>query len=150
VNTLCVVPCGKSKIWDKHPNAGPTQAKDVYTGPFASSCRQYAQAFYPGAWVILSAKHGFLLPDDRVRGPYEVSFNDPNTHPISSAELGRQAKAKGLDKYDQIVAIAGANYAKRIREALPGKPVRTPLAGASGMGTMMAKLKAAVGARRPL
>jgi len=47
MKTLCIVPCGKAKIWDKNPKAGPTMAKQVYTGPFAKKCQEYAELYYP-------------------------------------------------------------------------------------------------------
>ena len=64
MKTLCIVPCGSKKIWKKNPNAGPMKAKDVYIGPFASKCQQYAKHFYPESWCILSAKHGFLFHNE--------------------------------------------------------------------------------------
>ena len=58
------------KIWDINPFAGPTKAKYVYVGPFAKKCKEYAQKFYPSSWCTLSAKYGFLFPNDIVPGPY--------------------------------------------------------------------------------
>jgi hypothetical protein len=69
MNTLCIIPCGSAKIWDKDSDAGPTAAQYVYTGGFSMNCKQYAMMFYPNSWCILSAKYGFLLPDDVVAGP---------------------------------------------------------------------------------
>ena len=64
--TLCIVPCGNRKIWGKYPDKGATKAKDVYIGPFTSKCGKYAMHFYPDSWYILSAKYGFLHPEDIV------------------------------------------------------------------------------------
>jgi hypothetical protein len=58
---LCIASCGKEKIWNKNPHAGPTKAQDVYIGSYAKRCAAYAKEFYPSSWCILSAKHGFLL-----------------------------------------------------------------------------------------
>ena len=55
---LCIIPCGKKKIWDKYPDYGPMEAKDVYISPFGKACQAYATMFFEN-WVILSAKHGF-------------------------------------------------------------------------------------------
>ena len=107
---LCVVPCGSFKIWDRNPDAGPTKAKDVYIGPFAKTCIEYAEKFYPNSYVILSAKHGFLFPDEIIPENYNVTFNDPKTNPISVEELRKQAERKGLMKYDEIVVVAGRSY----------------------------------------
>ena len=87
MKTLCIVPCGNRKIWDKNPKAGPTKAECVYIGPFAKKCREYAMRFYPSSWYILSAKYGFLFPDELVTGPYNESFNDRKTNPITTKEL---------------------------------------------------------------
>lgn len=61
MDTLCIASCGKAKIWDKHPELGSTKARDAYIGVHTGLCRKYAERFYPGSWIILSAKYGFLL-----------------------------------------------------------------------------------------
>lgn len=92
---LCIVPCGSLKIWDRYPNAGPTKAEDVYIGPFARTCIEYAKKFYPDSYVILSAKYSFLFPDEVIPENYDVTFKDPKTKPVSVGELRRQAIKKG-------------------------------------------------------
>ena len=52
---LCIVPCGKRKIWDEKPNAGPTPARKTYTGVFARTCIMYAEKFCQD-YVIPPAK----------------------------------------------------------------------------------------------
>jgi len=52
MKVLCIIPCGNRKIWDKNPNTGPTRAKDVYIGPFAKKCKDYAEKFYPSSWLF--------------------------------------------------------------------------------------------------
>ena len=42
---LCIIPCGKKKIWDKYPGYGPMEAKDVYISPFGKACQSYATMF---------------------------------------------------------------------------------------------------------
>lgn len=140
MKSLCIVPCGKKKIWDKIPNAGPTMAKNVYTGPFAKKCREYAKKFHPDNWIILSAKYGFLAPDDIISGPYNVSFNDKSSIAISTEELRKQVKEKNLDKYDEFVILGGKYYIEIIRSAFSEKEVFNPLDGCKGIGYMMAKL----------
>lgn len=150
MKTLCIVPCGKRKIWDKNPEAGPTKAKNLYIGPFAGSCRRYAERFYPLAWCIISAKHGFLFPEDVVPGPYEVTFSKPKTNPITLGELKAQATKKGLDKYQKIVVIAGKEYARRVQELFHEKEISTPLKNCSSQGNMMRKLRNAREKGEPL
>ena len=150
MGTLCVVPCGGEKIWDDRPDAGPTPARLVYTGAFAATCREYAKRFYPSSWCILSAKHGFLLPDDIVPGPYNATFNDPSTHPIADSDLVLQIQRRGLDQYDTIVVIAGMIYASKVVKCFPNACVRRPLSGLKGMGYMLQALKKALREGHPL
>jgi hypothetical protein len=144
MKTLCIIPCGSKKIWDINPDAGPKMAKEVYIGSFAKKCKQYAETFYPGCWCILSAKYGFLFPDDEVPESYNVTFNDKKTNPISTDKLSEQAKKKGFDQYDNIIVIGGINYTDRISEIFSDKRISTPLKDCKGMGYMMGKLNDAI------
>jgi hypothetical protein len=150
MKTLCVVPCGARKIWDKDPDAGPTQARDAYIGPFAKKCREYARRFYPNRWCILSTKYGFLGPLEIVPGPYDVSFNDPESGPITADELTRQALERGLGVFDEVVVLGGKNYVAMIEQAFAEKRVRTPLKGAKGIGYMMGMMNEAIAKGVPL
>ncbi len=141
---LCVVPCGSLKIWDKNPDAGPVKARDAYIGSFAKTCIEYAEKFYPNSYVILSAKYGFLFPDEVIPGNYNVTFNDPKTNPISVEELKKQAEQKRLTKYDEIVVVAGSKYVKIVKKVFTGKKIITPLKGLGGMGSMISAMKKAI------
>ena len=77
----------KAKIWDKNPQKRSVKAKDVYIGSFAKKCIEYAENFYPESWIILSAKHGFLEPDEVIQNSYDVCFHDNNLNNISIIEL---------------------------------------------------------------
>lgn len=112
---LCIVPCGSKKIWDKNPNAGPTPAKDVYIGPLAKKCKEYARKFYPSPWCIMFAKYGFLFPDEIIEGTYNVSFNDKKTNPISVEALVEQAQEKGLSNFNAIIVLGGRNYVNMVK-----------------------------------
>ncbi len=147
---LCVVPCGSLKIWSRNPNAGPTRAKDVYIGLFAKTCIEYAERFYPNSYVILSAKYGFLFPDELIPEDYNVTFNDPKTNPIGVEELRKQAEEKGLTKYDEIVVVAGSNYVNIVKKVFAGKKILTPLKGLGGMGPMISAMKKAIREGREL
>lgn len=141
---LCVVPCGSLKIWDKNPDAGAVRARDAYIGVFAKTCIEYAEKFYSGSYVILSAKYGFLFPDEIIPENYNVTFKDPKTNPISVEELRKQAEQKGLLKYDEIVVVAGSDYVKVVEKVFRGKRIITPLKGLSGMGPMISAMKKAI------
>ena len=150
MKNLCIVPCGSKKIWSKNPKLGPTKARNVYIGPFAKKCREYAEKFYPSSWCILSAKYGFLLPDDVTPGPYNVSFNDRKTNPISLKNLSKQTEQKKIDKYKNVVVLGGKNYVEIAKQVFIGKTVLKPLSGCKGIGYMMKKLNDAITSGKPI
>jgi len=152
MKTLCIVPCGDRKIWDEEPNAGPTKAKYVYIGPYAKKCIEYAEKFCSSScssWCILSAKYGFLFPDDIVPEPYNVTFKKKDTNPITVDELSKQAKEKGLILYDKIIVLGGENYSKVIKEVFCGKDIYEPLNGLK-IGQRINKLNDAIKRGVPL
>ena len=149
-NTICIVPCGSKKIWDKEPETGPTMAKNVYIGSFASKCREYAEKFYPESWCILSAKHGFLFPDDIVPETYNVSFNNKKSNPIGLDELKSADSTQKLYKYNDIVVLGGKNYTKMVNDIFTDKQIYNPLSKCKGMGFIMQELNEAIKRNVPL
>lgn len=141
MKTICIVPCGNKKIWDVSPDAGPTPAKNVYVGGFASKCQEYARAFYPDSYFILSAKYGFLRPEEIVPNKYNVTFKKPSTNPITIPELIYIAQQKGLFNADRIIVMAGKDYAQIVKRVFPAKEIVEPLLGCKGNGYMMHKIK---------
>jgi len=135
---------GFKKIWDIKPDARPTQARYVYTGPFASKCREYAERFYPWSWLILSAKYGFISPDFVVDGPHNVTFRKKKNNPISVEELANQVVRLRLKSFHQIVVLGGENYVEMARKAFLGREIINPLKGCTGNGIMMGELKRAI------
>jgi hypothetical protein len=148
MSTLCVISCGARKVWDDNPSAGPTKTRHVYTGPLSRKLRQYAEMFFPNCWCILSAKYGFLFPDDMVPGPYNVKMGDPEA--TTQDQLWAQVASKRLDRYGTIVVLGGKRYAQAVHQAFPGKDIRTPLSGSKGIGDMMRRLKQAIESGTPL
>jgi hypothetical protein len=144
MKTLCIISCGKRKIWDKDPNAGFVEAKSVYIGNFSVKCKEYAEKFYPNSWCILSAKYGFVFPDYKIPGPYDVSFKDKKTYPIRIDELFLQKELKGLSNYDEIVILGGKLYTEIINEIFKDNIIYNPLAKFKGLGHMMHHLNEAI------
>lgn len=103
---MCITPCGSAKIWCKRPDLGAVKAKDVYIGSFAKSCQEYASSFFD-EWVILSAKHGFLFPEDFVPRDYNVSFNNSSEEVITIEALKQQISIKSLGEFEEIVVLGG-------------------------------------------
>ncbi|HEB2435096.1 DUF6884 domain-containing protein [Bacillus sp. 22475] len=140
---LCIIPCGKKKIWDKHSNYGPMEAKDVYISPFGKACQAYASMFFEN-WVILSAKHGFLRPNDIVLKNYDLAFDSKNDEVISIEKLQKQMVDKSLLQFDEIVLLAGKKHKKVVTKLYPEEMITYPLEGCKGIGYMLQRLKEAV------
>ena len=119
---LVIIPCGRKKIWYKHPHAGPTPAKDAYIGGFFANYRKFAEyCERKGAtWVILSAGYGFLTPDCLIEN-YDETFDPPSHNAISDEKLKTQVSDKGLTNFDRIVVACSSAYAERVRRAFEGQ-----------------------------
>lgn len=146
MSMLVVVPCGKSKIWDKHPDYGPAPAVTAYTGAMCRLNRQYAEQF-GDAWIMLSPRYGFIAPEFVIPATYDISFRLPATHPIAIEELQRQVRDLGLDTFSDVTALGGSGYRGAITAAFAGTGVtlHAPFAGLP-IGKMMQATKAAVAA----
>src|SRR6266567_8790715 len=114
--TLVIVPCGQGKIWDKYPEAGPTAARDAYTGAPFKVNREFAQTFAE-RWVVLSAKYGFISPESVIPGPYEVTFKRKLTGPIPVSTLAEQVRDQSLGQFELVIGLGGKEYVSAIREA---------------------------------
>ncbi|MBL0387432.1 hypothetical protein JJB07_12285 [Tumebacillus sp. ITR2] len=144
---LCITPCGAKKIWDKQPDAGDTRAEDVYIGAFAKACQAYAGTFFE-QWVVLSAKHGVLLPDDMLRENYDVSFTSDSALVISVEMLREQWLARGFGDVEEVVVLGGKKYARAVeryfRDWHLQPRIVLPLQGYRGIGYMLQALNASV------
>ncbi|MBS9806267.1 hypothetical protein J4052_25350 [Bacillus toyonensis] len=140
---LCIIPCGKKKIWDKYSDYGPMEAKDVYISPFGKACQAYATMFFEN-WVILSAKHGFLRPNDIVLENYDLAFDSKSDEVISIEQLQKQMVDKSLLQFDEIVLLAGKKHKKVVTKLYPEEIIAYPLEGCKGIGYMLQRLKEAV------
>lgn len=140
---LCIIPCGKKKIWDKHSDYGPMEAKDVYISPFGKACQAYATMFFEN-WVILSAKHGFLRPSDIVLENYDLAFDSKSDGVINIEQLQKQMVDKSLLQFDEIVLLAGKKHKKVVTKLYPEEMITYPLEGCKGIGYMLQRLKEAV------
>lgn len=142
--TLVIVPCGRCKIWDTQPDHGPARAADAYTSRFFMFNRAYAERF-GDAWIVLSAKYGFVTPDLLIPGPYDVTFKRRSSDPISHQRLAKQVDASGMDEFEVVIGLGGKEYRKAITDAFEGTPVSLlfPFSG-QPIGIMMSNTKRAV------
>ncbi len=126
---LCVVSCGKKKIWDKHKNTPErVPAAKAYVGTLTRLAIRYAETFYPDSWVILSGKYGFLYPWEEIEN-YDVKLVKLNEEFLN--KLRRQIVEKSLYRYRKVIVLGGENYVEACRKAFSSYdiPVIDPLAG---------------------
>jgi len=97
---------------------------------------------FPGG--ILSAKYGFLFPEDIIPGSYNVCFDNKKTHPVTIEELSAMAVKKGLGGYDTIIVLGGKHYVNMVKTVFFATEVYAPLSGYKGIGYMMKALKEAI------
>lgn len=128
---LVVIPCGSRKL------GSPARSADMYVGSYHRACRKAADALRPGLLLILSARHGLLDLDDVIE-PYDTPHGAADA--VTGQVLLEQATARGIVRLDPVVALGGARHVALVRSVWPH--VRTPLAGARGMGEQMARLAA--------
>ncbi|WP_163970847.1 DUF6884 domain-containing protein [Oceanobacillus halotolerans] len=146
---LSIIPCGRKKIWDIDETVGNAPVKNVYLSRFHRLCRGYAELFTDD-WVVLSAKHGFMFPDDVVDGPYDVTFNQKSNEIISIEALRDQVDRKSLNRYDQLVILTGKKYEPIINTCFENNKMVFPLKGYKGIGYMQQALKGSIETKQPL
>lgn len=144
-STLVIVACGQQKVWHKQPLLGAVPARDAYTGPPFVLNRQYAERF-GDAWVILSAKYGFIPPDFLIPEAYEVTFKKQATGPVTMPALREQVRNQGLEDFTEAVGLGGVEYRLAIEAAFEGSGValRFPFAGLT-LGYSLQAVKRALG-----
>ena len=116
IGTLVIVPCGRSKIWSRDPNSGPTKAQDAYIGAPFKVNRRYAETL-GDRWIILSAKYGFIDPGCFLAGPYEVTFKKKSSGPITDQFLMKQVEDQRLNQFERVVGLGGKEYRRAIDAA---------------------------------
>jgi hypothetical protein len=113
----------------KHP--GPAKAKDLYASPMFAKRRRYAESTRK-PWVIFSAEHGILDPDDVIEW-YDVALSKL---PVAARRAkGAQAAAQLEARFGSLRGKtfeihAGSSYVKSLEAPLRARGARlvNPLA----------------------
>jgi len=144
---LMIVQCGKQKKWNRYPDLGALRAAQAYTSSYFQKNLAYAKRF-GDRWMILSAKYGFLDPDDLIEN-YNVTFKKRSSNPISPSKLKEQVLAKKLDEYDEVFVLGGEEYLAAVIAAFKGiqSIIKSPFRGKS-TGERMAAIDKALGEKR--
>ena len=121
--------------------AGPVAAKELYTSTWFKFARQVVEKSSPH-WFILSAKHGLVLPDEKICY-YNKTLN--TMRKIERKEWAECVFAElkpELSNYDQIVFFAGQKYREFLIKDLMdlSTNIRIPMEGL-GIGKQLQWLK---------
>lgn len=131
--TLLIVACTRTKIWSMDPEAPLyVSARFAYCGrefkDFVRWLEDNSIESRGFRWLILSAKYGYLEPWRPIAN-YHVTFDDPQTGPISDETLYSQVmfqrRWRGqvpLRDFRHIFYVGGAAYADRIRRSFRDVP----------------------------
>lgn len=147
---LVIVPCGQKKVWDRFPSAGPTAAGNAYTGPPFGINKTFAKKFGE-TWIILSAKYGFISPSFLIPQPYNITFKNRRTGPITTAQLREQIQNDDLTRFATVIGLGGKEYRKAIELAFAGVAAQLcfPFSGLP-IGKAMQATKCAIATNDPM
>lgn len=112
----------------------PAPARELYTSPLWNKRRAYAEASGT-SWLILSAKHGVLDPDELV-APYDLALAElgPAARRIWGQRAVEELERRLDGLADMILEVhAGALYRRAIEPGIvtAGGRLETPLQGLS-------------------
>ena len=82
------------------------------------------------AWCILSAKYGFVFPNDEIEN-YNVTFRSRSSEVIDVPRLREQVAAKRLSRFTSVQILGGSKYVERTVAAFASSrlSIEAPLAG---------------------
>lgn len=93
----------------------------------------------------MSAKHGFLRPDDIVPENYDVTFGTAHPEIMAADELCRQFHEKGFSGIEELVMLGGKKYRSVLNKVIgEHQRISWPLSSYKGIGYMLQALNRAV------
>lgn len=108
----------------------PSAAADLYTSALFLKSRAWVQR-HCDAWFILSAKHGLLTPETRVK-PYELTLKhlDAGKRRAWARQVREQMEKAGvLASGTAFVWLAGMPYKENLAGLLSSYPQEDPMVG---------------------
>jgi len=133
MNTLVIVGCCDKK------RAAKCAARDLYMSPLFRWARTYAEKYGTAGWLIASAEHGLLRPDD-VIAPYDRRLPTAHDERWAWRHLAQAGFACWLGDHPEYCAgpvltglrievIAGRDYAELLGRTAMKNYMTEPLAG---------------------
>lgn len=118
-------------------------AKNLYTAPYFNLKQDFSEE-YGDDWVIISAAHHVLQPDESI-STYDETLSDFTKQERQEwgVETASQLQDLDWDDVDLLVTLLGKLYLNPIQSTLDALPVTTvnPFESTSGIGDQMGLLK---------
>lgn len=128
--TICLVSCVAKKLEGSHP------AHILYSpSTFFRAMRAYAEK-HADSWLILSALHGVVMPDDIIE-KYDMTLK--NMKKPARTTWGEKVihQLNKIISDEHIIVLAGKAYKDPIQAWLDTRSVEYPLVGIGGIGSQM-------------
>jgi|GEM_PF-4670401 len=110
------MPCGAMKL------GAPTPAKDFYTGPLWNTYRKALGAQSPPRLFILSAKHGFVRPDQVIE-PYDQLMTAERADELVASIASGELPVGLLAAMPRDIQIVGGEHYRRVMRAAVAKAI---------------------------
>lgn len=105
---MIIISCGAKKLLGVH------RARDLYVGSYFRAALNWATSVAPDNEIrILSARYGLIKLHDMVPS-YELRLGQPAA--INAATLKQSLEAKGLNATVPVIAVAGVDYVKLLKQ----------------------------------
>lgn len=144
VRLVVIIPCSARKLPGLYNALGAlVTAGERYLGTFHTYARRHAERL--GAEVlILSAAHGLIAPDQPIPD-YDVAITDREqsiAYGGGRRKVVAQAAARGLNEPGTVVvSLCPTRYTDVLADAITPRNLRTPLAGAAGIGEQRGRIR---------
>ncbi|WP_230458932.1 DUF6884 domain-containing protein [Haloarcula sp. K1] len=123
-HVIGITACSKSKRGGPD-SVEPFPARDLYDS-WLFDGRVAALEANCDRWCIMSAKHGYVEPND------EIAWYDQEMSDLPEEEQRKRAEdvARNVTEADRVMILMGRNYAEPLKSALPDSiEVKDPLEG---------------------
>ena len=119
---IVLIACSNKKFPSK------SKAKNLYISPLFTLCLQYAQSLNSDKIYILSAKHGLVDSEQRLK-PYNKTLNTMAAKQIKTwaGRVLNQLKKVSDPERDEYIFLAGNNYRRYLIPHL--RKYKVPLKG---------------------
>ncbi len=133
MDTLYILPCSKTKIWDIMSAPAEVPAHNVYKGQLFLKGKSVVND-NKGQFLILSAKYGFVEPEDMLSN-YNVTFKTKKP----DFDFLKAHLSPKWHNVNFVIVLGGSVYADVVRRVFTKSEIILPLYGLS-IGRMLQAL----------